>query len=167
ISMDAGKDLREIFAKYGPISNVAVVYDQQSRRSRGFAFVYFESVDNAKEAREGADGLEVDGRRIRVDFSITKRPHTPTPGVYMGRPTYGRRSVFFDRGVYERASDRDYYCSRPHRGAGGVASLMGSRGGWRSGPERDLSYRRHSPSPYYNRRYRSHSRSRPYSPHHF
>ena len=30
---------------------------------------------------------EIDGRRIRVDFSITKRPHTPTPGVYMGRPT--------------------------------------------------------------------------------
>ncbi len=31
--------------------------------------------------------MEVDGRRIRVDYSITKRPHTPTPGVYMGRPT--------------------------------------------------------------------------------
>ena len=30
---------------------------------------------------------EIDGRRIRVDFSITKKAHTPTPGVYMGRPT--------------------------------------------------------------------------------
>ena len=30
--------------------------------------------------------MELDGRRIRADFSITKRAHTPTPGVYVGRP---------------------------------------------------------------------------------
>ena len=37
--------------------------------------------------------LEVDGKRIRVDYSITKRAHTPTPGVYVGRPAaaYQRR----------------------------------------------------------------------------
>lgn len=29
-----------------------------------------------------------DGRRIG-DYSITKRAHTPTPGIYMGRPTHG------------------------------------------------------------------------------
>ncbi|KAH0623922.1 hypothetical protein JD844_007121 [Phrynosoma platyrhinos] len=81
------RDLREVFNKYGPIADVSIVYDQQSRRSRGFAFVYFESVDDAKEAKERANGMELDGRRIRVDFSITKRPHTPTPGIYMGRPT--------------------------------------------------------------------------------
>ena len=33
------------------------------------------------------DGQELDGRQVRVDFSITKRPHTPTPGKYMGRPS--------------------------------------------------------------------------------
>ena len=27
----------------------------------------------------------LDGRKIRVDYSITKRAHTPTPGMYMGR----------------------------------------------------------------------------------
>lgn len=39
------------------------------------------------QAMERANGMELDGRRIRVDYSITKRPHTPTPGIYMGRPT--------------------------------------------------------------------------------
>lgn len=39
------------------------------------------------QAKERANGMELDGRRIRVDFSITKRAHTPTPGIYMGRPT--------------------------------------------------------------------------------
>ncbi|KFO33187.1 Transformer-2 protein like protein beta [Fukomys damarensis] len=110
------RDLREVFSKYGPIADVSIVYDQQSRRSRGFAFVYFENVDDAKEAKERANGMELDGRRIRVDFSITKRPHTPTPGIYMGRPTYGssRRRDYYDRGYDRGYDDRDYY-SRSYR----------------------------------------------------
>jgi len=34
-----------------------------------------------------APGTEIDGRKIRVDYSITQRAHTPTPGVYLGRPS--------------------------------------------------------------------------------
>ncbi|XP_023670538.1 transformer-2 protein homolog beta-like [Paramormyrops kingsleyae] len=146
------RDLREVFSKYGPLTDVTIVYDQQSRRSRGFAFVYFENREDSKEAKEQANGMELDGRRIRVDFSITKRPHTPTPGIYMGRPTYGgpsfaRRSRdYYDRGYergyergYDRYDDREYY----------------------------RSYRRRSPSPYYRGAYRSRSRSRSYSPRHY
>ncbi|GCC33385.1 transformer-2 protein homolog beta isoform X5 [Chiloscyllium punctatum] len=131
------RDLREVFSRYGPLAGVNVVYDQQSNRSRGFSFVYFENVDDAKEAKERANGMELDGRRIRVDFSITKRAHTPTPGIYMGRPTYSsRRRDSYDR--YDRYDDREYY---------------------------SRSYRRRSPSPYYSRGgYRSRSRSRSYSP---
>uniref|UniRef100_A0A3P8W3B1 Transformer-2 protein homolog beta n=1 Tax=Cynoglossus semilaevis TaxID=244447 RepID=A0A3P8W3B1_CYNSE len=81
------RDLREVFSRYGPLAGVNVVYDQRTGRSRGFAFVYFERMEDSKEAMERANGMELDGRRIRVDFSITKRPHTPTPGIYMGRPT--------------------------------------------------------------------------------
>lgn len=29
--------------------------------------------------------MEIDNRRIRVDYSITLRPHEPTPGIYKGR----------------------------------------------------------------------------------
>ncbi|MXQ83266.1 hypothetical protein E5288_WYG001357 [Bos mutus] len=129
------RDLREVFSRYGPLSGVNVVYDQRTGRSRGFAFVYFERIDDSKEAMERANGMELDGRRIRVDYSITKRAHTPTPGIYMGRPTQ-RRDSYYDRG-YDRGYDRyeDY----------------------------DYRYRRRSPSPYYSR-YRSRSRSRSYSP---
>ncbi|XP_006882635.1 PREDICTED: transformer-2 protein homolog beta-like isoform X3 [Elephantulus edwardii] len=130
--------LREVFSKYGPIDNVSIIYDQQSRRSRGFAFVYFENVDDAKKAKECTNGMELDGRKIRVDFSITKRPHSPTPGIYMGRPTYGssRRRYYYDRGYDRGYDDRE-----------------------------DHIYRRRSPSPYYSRGgYRSRSRSRSYSP---
>ncbi|CAM4518304.1 unnamed protein product, partial [Lepidochelys olivacea] len=143
------RDLREVFSRYGPLSGVNVVYDQRTGRSRGFAFVYFERIDDSKEAMEHANGMELDGRRIRVDYSITKRAHTPTPGIYMGRPTHSggggggggggagrRRDSYYDRG-YDRGYDRY--------------------------EEYDYRYRRRSPSPYYSR-YRSRSRSRSYSP---
>ncbi|XP_062312172.1 transformer-2 protein homolog beta [Osmerus eperlanus] len=116
------RDLREVFSKYGLLADISIVFDQQSRRSRVFAFVYFENRDDAKEAKERANGMELDGRRIRVDFSITKSPHTPTPGIYMGRPTYGGggpsvsrpSSRDYDRGYdrgYDRYNARDYYRS--------------------------------------------------------
>ncbi|CAL8321638.1 unnamed protein product [Merluccius merluccius] len=152
------RDLRDVFSKYGPLADVCIVYDQQSRRSRGFCFVYFENREDAKEAKERANGMELDGRRIRVDFSITKRPHTPTPGIYMGRPTYGgggggggpsgprRYSRDYDRG-YDRG-DRGY-----------------DRGGYDRYDDREYyNNRRRSPSPYYRGTYRSRSRSRSYSP---
>lgn len=43
------RDLREVFSKYGPLTDVCIVYDQQSRRSRGFAFVYFENKEDSEE----------------------------------------------------------------------------------------------------------------------
>nr|XP_045615768.1 transformer-2 protein homolog alpha-like isoform X4 [Procambarus clarkii] len=88
------RQLHSIFVKFGPLEKVQVVLDSKTGKSRGFAFVYFESIKDAAEAKDECSGMEIDGRRIRVDFSITKRPHTPTPGIYMGRPT--------TRGGYDR-----------------------------------------------------------------
>lgn len=101
------KDLREIFDKFGEIREVQVVYDHQTGRSRGFSFVYYENIDDAIEAKEQCNGIEVDGRKIRVDYSITKRAHTPTPGVYMGKPTTKRDSRDRYHDDYDRDRDRD------------------------------------------------------------
>jgi len=68
------------------------------------------------QAKEHCNGIELDGRRIRVDYSITKRPHTPTPGVYMGKPTHpssGSQDRYhdddYDRGYDRRSYDRGGY----------------------------------------------------------
>ncbi|XP_075166711.1 transformer 2 [Haematobia irritans] len=81
--------IREIFGKFGPIERIQVVIDAETGRSRGFCFIYYKYLADAEAARDQCCGLEVDGRRIRVAYSITARPHTPTPGVYRGRPTKG------------------------------------------------------------------------------
>ncbi|GBC40053.2 transformer-2 protein homolog beta isoform X2 [Rhizophagus irregularis DAOM 181602=DAOM 197198] len=83
------KDLQNIFERYGRVNNVTIVYDHRSDRSRGFGFVYMNSVEEATIAKDKTNGMEVNGRNMRVDYSLTQRPHTPTPGEYMGdRPRY-------------------------------------------------------------------------------
>ncbi|XP_016997989.2 transformer-2 sex-determining protein isoform X2 [Drosophila takahashii] len=79
--------VRELFNKYGPIERIQMVIDAHTHRSRGFCFIYFENLEDARVAKDACSGMEVDDRRIRVDYSITQRAHTPTPGVYMGRPS--------------------------------------------------------------------------------
>ena len=41
------RDLNDVFSKYGPLEDVQIVYDAQSGRSRGFAFVYYEDKNDA------------------------------------------------------------------------------------------------------------------------
>uniref|UniRef100_A0A1A9Z5H3 RRM domain-containing protein n=1 Tax=Glossina pallidipes TaxID=7398 RepID=A0A1A9Z5H3_GLOPL len=101
--------IREIFSRYGNIERIQVVIDAQTGHSRGFCFIYYEKLADAKFARENCCGLEVDGRRIRVDYSITERPHTPKLGVYK------RRS---------RKSIRDKYRSRSRKHTRSPGSII-------------------------------------------
>jgi len=103
------RDLREVFSRFGPIEEVVIVVDAQTGRSRGFSFVYFESMEDAKVAKEQCTGMEIDGRRIRVDYSITQRAHTPTPGIYMGKPTEESASRGYRGGGGYRRSPSPYY----------------------------------------------------------
>ncbi|GFT03601.1 hypothetical protein NPIL_111211, partial [Nephila pilipes] len=61
-------------------------------RSRGFAFVYFQNMEDAEMAKDRCNGRVIDGRKVRVDFSFTKRAHNPTPGIYKGKRTKFRPS---------------------------------------------------------------------------
>nr|CAD7567430.1 unnamed protein product [Timema californicum] len=101
------QQMHHIMSKYGPVERVQVVIDAKTGRSRGFSFVYFESSEDAKVAKEQCTGMEIDGRRIRVDFSITQRAHTPTPGIYMGKPTYKTCQKVEGAAVAEEGAEED------------------------------------------------------------
>lgn len=73
----------------------------QTGRSRGFCFIYYRHLADAEVARDQCCGLEVDGRRIRVAYSITERPHTPTPGVYRGRSTKYYKFPSYERHIID------------------------------------------------------------------
>nr|CAI8059051.1 transformer-2.2 isoform 1 [Altica lythri] len=128
-------ELYHLMSKYGPVERVQVVIDAKTGRSRGFSFVYFENEEDSKVAKEQCTGMKLNGKSIRVDYSITERAHTPTPGIYMGKPTY----KYADRYDRRRERENDYY-------------------------RNDRYSRRRSRSPYYSSRRRRYSRSRSYSP---
>ena len=64
--------LRAAFAKFGEISEAMVVADRETGRSRGFGFVSFADHDNAEQAIEKMNGVELDGRTITVNLAREK-----------------------------------------------------------------------------------------------
>lgn len=84
-------ELYDVFVKFGPLKKATVVLDAKTGRSRGFGFVYFESIEDARVAQVQANGIEIGDRRIRVDYSATDKPHDPTPGVYYGKVSHPKR----------------------------------------------------------------------------
>lgn len=67
--------LRDAFSKAGTVSEVVVMADRMTGKSRGFGFVTMEDADAAK-AIEMWDGKDLDGRKVRVNEArpLTERP---------------------------------------------------------------------------------------------
>lgn len=58
--------LQGLFSNYGEVSEIAVITDRDTGRSRGFAFVTMED-NGAREAIEALNGTEFEGRHITVN----------------------------------------------------------------------------------------------------
>ncbi len=86
------ESLRQHFEQYGKIKQIKLIVDGKSKTSKGFGFLYFESLDDAIRAKAEGHESMLDGVAIRTDFSRTARPHSPTPGTYLGRRSQSRRN---------------------------------------------------------------------------
>ena len=69
--------LGESFKKFGPLTEVKVITDRETGRSRGFGFVTFENSDDADQACSQMDGVEIDGRAVKVNEAQDKRDRGP------------------------------------------------------------------------------------------
>jgi RNA recognition motif-containing protein len=68
LSYEAGEqELQALFGDYGEVTEVHVVMDRDTGRSRGFAFVEMPAEDEAKAAIEALDQHEHLGRNLRVN----------------------------------------------------------------------------------------------------
>lgn len=59
--------LKRDFEAYGPVKRMRLVYDVETQKPRGYAFIEFESERDMKAAYKQADGKKIDGRRVLVD----------------------------------------------------------------------------------------------------
>ena len=68
--------LAEAFRAHGTVTSAGVVMDRETGRSKGFGFVEMATAEDARAAIESLDGVELDGRAIRVDEA---RPREDRP----------------------------------------------------------------------------------------
>lgn len=84
------EDLEKFFSTYGSVTEVNVITDRETGRSKGFGFVTFEDKQAAKEAIEKTNGAEVSGRNIRVNMANEDRKEGGGGGRSSGRPSQPR-----------------------------------------------------------------------------
>ena len=60
------EDLQSLFEQFGEVESAKVIFDKETGRSRGFAFVEMPSDEEGNEAINSLNGTTVDGRTIVV-----------------------------------------------------------------------------------------------------
>lgn len=59
-------NLRDFFADCGEVADVKIIIDRETRRSKGFGFVTFETQEGADKALALSEPT-LDGRNLRID----------------------------------------------------------------------------------------------------
>jgi len=122
LTEDTDEDILEKEAsKYGRVEDVFLIKDKQSGRSKGFAFVKYESSDDAALAKEALDGKDFDGGSLIVQHARKSRQGGGR-GDFGGGGGYGGRDNRRDGGY---GGGRSSYGG----GGGGYGGGGGSYGG--------------------------------------
>jgi len=79
-------ELQDLFATVGPVTDVNLVTDRMSGRSRGFAFVTMATPEAAQSAIQGLNGKNLNGRDMAVNEA---RPREERPERSGGGGGYG------------------------------------------------------------------------------
>ena len=69
--------LRELFAQIEGVESVTIVTDRDTGQSRGFGFVEVATTEAANDAVTKLNGVQLDGRTLRVEIS---KPSAPRGG---------------------------------------------------------------------------------------
>lgn len=133
ISFQVDQDqISAAFQDYGTIMGVRLPTDRETGAPKGFGYVTYSSVDEAKAAFDAMQGADLAGRSLRLDFS-QPRPNNGDSPARGGRGGGGRggRGGFGDRGRGSfggRGGGRGGFGDRGGRG-GGRGGSRGGRGG--------------------------------------
>ena len=73
LSFNTGETrLRELFQNYGSVESAKIITDRDSGNSKGFGFVEMGSDSEAQAAISGTNGIDLDGRQIKVNEAMDK-----------------------------------------------------------------------------------------------
>ena len=118
LSFNADRDtIFEMFAKHGEVVSVRIPTHPETEQPKGFGYVQYTNLDDAKKALDALQGEYIDNRPVRLDYS------SPRPNNDGGR---GGSRGFGGRGG-GRGGNRGFGGSR----GGSRGGARGGRGGFR------------------------------------
>jgi len=87
------EDLKTTFSTFGEVHYAHVVYEKDTKRSKGFGYVEMESAEAAIRAIEALNGVEINGRAIDVKVASpkTNRPAKKAPPE---KKSFGQKPKF-------------------------------------------------------------------------
>ncbi|BFZ01504.1 hypothetical protein BsWGS_04542 [Bradybaena similaris] len=132
------EDLRSLFGKYGPVTDVYIPMDYYTRRPRGFAYVQFEDPRDADDALYHLDRSRYYGRELEIEFA---RGDRKTPGQMRGKERSSRRSPYSRYDDYDRKYNRSRSRS-PRRSRSRSRSAKRDRRSYSRSRSRSASYDR-------------------------
>lgn len=77
-------DVRQLFSAHGEVTDVHIVMDRETGRSRGFAFVEMATDEAAKAAISALDGQRVQDRPLKVNEAQPREQRGGGGGGYGG-----------------------------------------------------------------------------------
>ncbi|TNF47310.1 MAG: RNA-binding protein [Bacteroidetes bacterium] len=66
------EDLKATFSSFGEVTYAHVVYDRETKKSKGYGYVEMSSTDQAINAIQALNGLEINGRKLDVKIASPK-----------------------------------------------------------------------------------------------
>lgn len=112
-------DLKATFSSFGKVEYAHVVFDKETKKSRGFGYVEMEDTEAAIAAIQALNGMEINGRNIDVKIASPKgnrpekKPESSKPFKKDGfkkKPNFQKREF----GVQD-ASSQERRVLRPRR----------------------------------------------------
>ena len=100
------QEVRDLFSQHGNVTEATLIIDKLTGRSRGFAFVSYDTEEAAQNAIDKLDGQDVDGRKLTVNIARPKEEGRPYGGG--GGGGGGGRSFGGPRGGGGGGRGRDF-----------------------------------------------------------
>src|SRR5688572_12135914 len=92
-------DVQEAFAAHGTVTEVNIIMDRMTGKSKGFGFVTMSTPEEAEKAIQGLNGKDLGGRNLSVSIA---KPKEERPGGGGGRDRSGGRRDFGGGGRRDR-----------------------------------------------------------------
>lgn len=61
------QEIKEVFTSFGNVLSVKIIYDKQTGRSKGYAFVEMENEEDGQNAIKSLNETEIKGRNVKVN----------------------------------------------------------------------------------------------------